>query len=212
MKINIEDYLHKIDLALKEKSKKDIQMIYIMVAAGIFAFAYLLFWDSSFDKFEKTRKSVISLQNKIAQNQSYLQMHPESMVVQLDTQIQKLQKDVEQLKAKNQYIKNKIETIPFLIYDAATWGEYLDSITTNAQKYGVKIDTLENNIMNNQDAFGHVLDVHIQGFSTFKNMLKFINSLEKADLVIDLHDFNISSQDHKMLFADLNLSVWGIKY
>lgn len=212
MKINIEDYLHKIDFALKGKSKKDVQMIYVMIASGIFAFAYLLFWDSSFNQFEQTSKSVKSLQNRISQDQNYLQAHPDTTIVRLDAQIQKLQKDVQQLKQKNQYIKSKIETIPYLIYDSRTWGEYLDSITTNAQKYNIRIDTFENNLVNNKDAFGHVLDVHIQGFATFKNVLKFVNALEEADLVVDLHDFLIKSQEKKILSADLNLSVWGIKY
>ena len=48
MKINIEDYLHKIDNAFKGKEQKEIYMTYIMIASAIFAFSYLLFWDSSF--------------------------------------------------------------------------------------------------------------------------------------------------------------------
>ena len=56
MKINIEDYLHQIDSSFKDKSQKDIYMTYIMVFAVIFAIAYLLFWESSFQKFEQNQK------------------------------------------------------------------------------------------------------------------------------------------------------------
>ena len=84
MKIQIEDYLHRIDLAFKEKSKKDTNMTYIMIASVIFAFSYLLFWDSSFEKFETTRQSVEELSNKINADKQYLQLNPESTIVNLE--------------------------------------------------------------------------------------------------------------------------------
>lgn len=38
MKFNIEDYLHKIDTAFKDKSQKDIYMTYVMVFALLLHF------------------------------------------------------------------------------------------------------------------------------------------------------------------------------
>ena len=210
MKINIEDYLHRIDAVFKEKTQKDTNMTYIMVVGIIFAFAYLLFWDSSFDNFEKTRANVTSLDTKISVDKRFLQMNPEQKVAQLDQEIKKINTEMLLNKDNNAYIKSKIETISSLIYDERTWGEYLDSISKNAQKYNVKITSFTNKYASNANSFGHVLDITIQSTANYKNTLKFINSLEQSDLVVDIHDFSIVAD--KKLTSDLNISVWGITY
>lgn len=211
MKINIEDYLHKIDMAFKDKPKKDVQLIYVMIVAGIFAFAYLLFWDSSFDDFEKTRGSIVNLQTKINTDNIYLERNPESTVSSLNNEIKQLDQKIAQTKESNDYIKSKIETISSLIYDERSWGEYLDSITTNAQKYGMKINSFTNKYAKKGDSFGHVLDISVASTGSYSSTLKFINALEQSELVVDIHDFSIEAKDKK-LHSDLNISVWGITY
>ncbi|MBN2815675.1 MAG: type 4a pilus biogenesis protein PilO [Campylobacterales bacterium] len=210
MKINVEDYLHKIDTAFKEKSQKDIYMTYIMVIAIVFAFAYLFFWDSSFDSFEKTRQNVERLTTQIENDERYLQNNPESVIANFDTEILQLNTQIAEKKDTNAYIKTKIEAISSLIYDERTWGEYLDSISQNAQKYNMKIDTFSNKYASTENAFGHVLDITISSSGSYQNTLRFINSLEQSDLVVDIHNMNITAD--KKLLSDLNISVWGITY
>jgi Tfp pilus assembly protein PilO len=208
--INIENYLHSIDASFKDKSKKDIYMTYIMVFGVIFAFSYLLFWDSSFNSFEKTRKNVIALKDKIQADEIYLQINPQTKIQQLDNEINKLTLNLDDIKNKNSYIKERIETIPFLIYDERTWGEYIDSISTNAQTYHIKINDIINKYSKSSNLFGHILDIHVEAEGSYKNMMGFINKLEQNDLVVDIHNLNIKAD--KKLISDMNISVWGITY
>jgi len=210
MKIRIEDYLHRIDSAFKDKTPKDKYLTYIMVVAAIFSFAYLLFWDSSFANFEKTREHVKSLNLKITTDKRFLQQNPKTKIVQLTREIQKINSEISSIKDTNTYIKSKIETISSLIYDERVWGEYIDSITKNAQKYDVKLLHLTNKYAKTENSFGHILDITIESTANFQNTLKFINSLEQSELVVDLHNFKINAD--KELNSDLNISVWGITY
>jgi len=210
MKINIEDYLHAIDSLFKGKEQKEIYMTYFMIVAAIFAFSYLLFWDSSFESFEKTRANVKKLSNRIASDERYLQRNPETKIVQLDKEIKRINNEMLMHKKNNAYIKHKIESIAFLIYDERAWGEYLDSITTNAQKYSLKINKLTNKFTDVGSSFGHILDISVASEGKFQNTLKFINALEQNDLVVDIHDFNISAKEN--LNSEFKISVWGIKY
>ena len=210
MKINFEDYLHKIDLSFHGKTQQEIYMTYILVVAIIFAFSYFLFWDSSLKSFEKTHNSVVQLNQRIIRDKQYLQRNPTGRIVQLERQIQKINKNIVTLKDYNSYIKRKIETISFLIYDEKSWGEYLNSISTNAQKYQIKLLALTNEYAKSDSSFGHILDISVNSEGNFKNTLKFINSLEQSDLVVDIHDFSITSNDS--LESKLNISVWGITY
>ena len=210
MKINIEDYLHRIDTIFKEKTKKDTNMTYIMIFSIIFAFSYLFFWDSSFEEFEEKRQNVITLSNKIDADKQYLQINPESLIASLDAEIVALNNQIIEKRDINAYIKSKIETISFLIYDERTWGEYLDSISTNAQKYSMKISNFTNKYALEQSSFGHVLDITVTSSGNYENTLSFINSLEQSDLVVDIHSLTIAAD--KKLVSDLNISVWGITY
>lgn len=210
MSINIEDYLHKIDAVFKEKTQKDTYMMYIMIVGLVFAFSYLFFWDSSLENFKKTQENVTSLKSKINADKNYLKINTQSVIVNLDKKIQSLNEQIIQSKDINAYIKSKIETISFLIYDEHTWGEYLDSISTNAQKYHMQITDFSNKYATNNSPFGHVLDISISANGNYKNTLRFINSLEQSNLVVDIHDLNIEA--NKKLLSDLNISVWGITY
>ena len=210
MKINIEDYLHKVDSLFKEKTQKDKYMTYGMVVAVVFAFSYMLFWDSSFEEFEATRAKVVALEKKISEDKTYLKVNPESKITSLEKQIVLINKEMLSNKDNNAYIKSKIETISSLIYDERAWGEYLHSISKNAQKYNVKITNITNRYSENKKSFGHILDISVQSTSNYKNTLKFINALEQSDLVVDLHSLDIKAQNK--LNSELNISVWGITY
>jgi hypothetical protein len=210
MKINIESYLHQIDSSFKDKSQKDIYMTYIMIFAAIFAFSYLLFWDASEKSFEETNKKIETIQTKIQNDKMYLLINPETKVTLLMSEIKKKENEMLAVKDNNAYIKSKIETISSLIYDERTWGEYLHSISTNAKKHNINLTNLTNQYALNNKSFGHILDISVDGSGSFANTLKFINSLEQSDLVVDVHDLSIKAQDK--LNTSIKISVWGITY
>jgi len=210
MRLNIEDYLHQIDSSFKDKSQKDIYMTYIMIFGLIFAFAYLLFWESSFSEFERKQSEITSLESKIQADAIFLKINPEQKIAKLDQDIKKIELDIIEKKDTNAYIKNKIEAISFLVYDEKVWGEYLHSISKNAKKYNVKILNFTNQFSEDTNSFGHILDISIKSSGNYKNTVNFINSLEQSNLVVDIHQLNVNAQEK--LNSDLNISVWGITY
>ncbi|MFA6196384.1 MAG: type 4a pilus biogenesis protein PilO [Sulfurimonas sp.] len=210
MKINIEDYLQRIDASFESKGQKDIYMSYIIIFASLFAFSYLLFWDTSELTFKKVQEQVTVVESKINNDTLYMQQNPLSKIALLEQEIKQFEDELLLYKDYNQYIKNKIEAISSLIYDEKTWGEYINSVSKNALKYDIKIINFTNRLALNNSSFGHVLDIDINCTGNYKNTLNFINSLEQSELVVDLHDFNLSAVDN--LQGDLNISVWGIAY
>ncbi len=210
MKINYENYLQNIDASFKNKAQKDIYMIYVMTFAMIFAFSYLLFWDSSEIAFKKIKEQVTTIESKINSDKLYLQQNPAAKITLLEEEIKQAQSELLIYKDNNAYIKGKIEAISSLIYDERTWGEYLHSISKNALKYNIKILDFTNKLALNNSAFGHVLDINISSTGEYKNTLNFMNSLEQSELVVDLHDLNLTMENN--INGYFNISVWGITY
>lgn len=206
----IEDYLHKIDSGFKDKSQKDIYMTYIIIFAAIFAFSYLLYWDSSEAAFKAKSAQVVAIEAKIASDNRYLQLNPESKITQIENQIKSIQKEMLAFKDNNQYIKTKIEEISSLIYDEQKWGKYLHSISKFAKTDGVQILDFTNKYNESTSSFGHILNINIKTTGDYKNTVNFINSLEQSDLVVDLHDLDIDAKEQ--LDSTIDISVWGITY
>ncbi|MCW8894262.1 MAG: type 4a pilus biogenesis protein PilO [Sulfurimonas sp.] len=209
LKLIVEEYLQRIDSFFKSKTQKDVYMIYIMVIAGFSALAYP-FYDLSFDEFNNAKDKVAKVTSQINADKTYLKANPQAKIEKLNREIKVLEGKLIVTKENNQYIKSKIETISSLIYDEVSWGEYLSSISVNAKKYNIKLINFTNKYAENNEAFGHMLDITLNVHGNYTNTLKFINSLEKSELVVDIHDLTIKAED--VLNTNLEISVWGITY
>ena len=131
-------------------------------------------------------------------------------IKQLEDQTKAAEKKMLVFKDSNQYIKMKIEEISSLIYDEQTWGHYLHSISINAKRNNIKILNFTNEYVDNTEAFGHILNISISTRGSYKNTINFINSLEKSELVVDVHDLSLQAQNQ--IDSQLDISVWGITY
>ncbi len=210
MSAMLEKYLYDIDQSFSQKSDKDVKMIYGMVFVVLVSLSYLLFWDSAEQGYNAIVEARIKVEDKIAKDKQYLMMHPESEIVRLDRQIKDLNTKLVTLKDENTFIKAEIAKIPELFYDQETWGAFIDSIAENAKKHKVKLNFFANRLADDKTKFGHVLNLEIQAEAPYKNMVRFMNAIEKSKLVVDLHDMEIAATEK--LNLDLNLSVWGITY
>ncbi len=210
MSAMFEKYLYDIDQSFAEKSDKDVKLIYMMVFVVLVMFSYLVFWESAEKDYQDILVASQKVQEKIAVDKSYLAMHPQSEITNLDQDIVQLNESLVVLKDENVYIKAEIEKIPELFYDEETWGAFIHSISINAKRNKVKLNYFANRLAEDKTKFGHVLNIDIASEGSYKNVVKFINSIEKSKLVVDIHDLEMNASSKVAL--DLNLSVWGITY
>ncbi len=208
--MNLEDFLEDIDKSFAEKEQREIYMTYVMIAAALIAASYLFLWDSAEQGYNKTLAQTKKIETKITDDKNFLKWNPESKISQLKADTVQYKKDFVTVKDQSEYIKYKIEQISSLYYDEQAWGEFIDSISENAKKYGLQLKYLSNDFSDDKTTFGHVLDIEIKTKGNFHKTMKFINSLEQSFLVVDVHDLNLSSSNQ--VDSDLQISVWGITY
>ena len=208
MKLQIEDYLYSLDQTLSQKSDRDKMMLYVMIFASLFAFSYLLFWKSSEASFQVSHAKALKVENDLNIDKDYLTLNPPERITQIEQETVEIQRQHTLYIQYNTYIKEQLEQISSLYYDEKVWGAYLDSISRFARTYNVKLMQFGNTLQIDNSSFGHVLDISIASEGPYKNTLKFINALEQSQLVVDLHNFNITADEK--LKGDLNISVWGI--
>lgn len=210
MKLSLEKYLYPIDQSFAGKKQSEIMMIYGFIFVVLFGFSYLLFWESSEAEYNQVLNERIAVEKKLRADEQYLKMHPEQEIKQIEDQIEQIKNETVATKEKNEYINFKISQISELFYNEKAWGKYLDSIAEDAKKYKVKLALFTNQRAVDTAKFGHVLDIHVNASGQFANIVKFVNSMEQSDLVIDLHGMKLQADDR--LNVDINSSVWGITY
>jgi len=206
----IEKYLYDIDQSFAQKSEKDVKLIYMMVFVVLVMFSYLVFWESAEKGYKDIQAASLVVQDKIAVDKRYLAMHPETEIIKLNQDIKQLNENLVMLKGENVYIKAEIEKIPELFYDEEIWGGFIDSIAESARKNRVKLTYFANKLASDKTKFGHVLNIDIRSEGSYKNIVNFMNVIEKSKLVVDIHDLDMNAS--KKIALDLNLSVWGITY
>lgn len=208
MKFNVENYLYSLDRSLSLKSERDKMMLFVMIFAGLFAFSYLLFWDSSEADFKASHEKAIAMETDLNNDKHYLEANPPERITQIEQETKAIELEHQHYIEYNTYIKEQLEQVSSLYYDERVWGGYLDSISKYARAYNVKLSLFGNTLTTDNSSFGHVLDITISAEGPYKNTLKFINALEQSQLVVDLHDINMTGE--AKLHSDLNISVWGI--
>jgi hypothetical protein len=208
MTFNIENYLYSLDRTLSLKNERDKMMLFVMIFAGLFAFSYLLLWESAVAGFNTSHEKATAMEKNLNSDKQYLSSNPPERIVQIEQETKQIELDHQHYIEYNEYIKTQLAQISSLYYDEQIWGAYLDSISKYARAYNVKLTKFGNTLTTDNSSFGHVLDISISSEAPYKNTLKFINALEQSYLVVDLHDINMSAENK--LKSDLNISVWGI--
>ena len=193
MTLNIENYLYNLDRTLSLKSERDKMMLFAMIFAGLFAFSYLLFWESSEADFKASHEKAIAMETALNNDNQYLEANPPERITQIEAETKAIELDRLHYIQYNDYIKDRLEQISSLYYDEVIWGAYLDSISKYARAYNVKLNQFGNTLTTDNSSFGHVLDISISADAPFKNTLKFINALEQSTLVVDLHGMNMTA-------------------
>jgi hypothetical protein len=209
MKTKIRLFLKIIDTLLEAKEPKERYMLYVLIIGGIAFSSYYFLWDISKEYKDSIVNESGKMGSRIMGDKIYLTSNPEIVIQKLNTNIIKIEDEYSEYNEANEYIKFKISQISYLFYNERIWGKFLNSISLNAQTYNIKMLKFENNLVLGTDAFGHLLDIHIKTEGGFRNTLKFINSLEKSTLVVDIQEINFSVEDN-LIISELKLSVWGI--
>ena len=208
--------LDRIDAILENKKSSELFLIYAGIFIIIAAIAYLYIYPFSDRTLRQTKSQLNILKSKISKEQAYIA----SKTVNGDSYyyIKKAKSDIKRSKEKlqniifaNGYIDEKLRKLSYLLYNDANWANFLNTITKNAKKYNVSINLIKNRFHKlNYKKVEQALDVEVDANGNFHNIIKFINSIEESNLIVDVHTMTMDVK--KSIHVDFDIAVWGIKY
>jgi hypothetical protein len=210
--------LLSLDSFFKDKSNSEKWMIISMITIVIGYLSYSLFLPYAEDKYKKSIARKRQLDKSLMANKQYLagitvNGDRDFYIKKYDNDILKLEKDIKKTNGDINYISSKLEELSPLLFNKESWSKFLDSITAEAREQKVKIDYINNEYVDSNGSFGHVLEIAVGAIGDYRNITKFINKLEKNILVTDVYQMDIRLDENKTTnIADINISVWGINH
>ena len=212
------DTLNSLDEFFEPKSDNEKWMAIGMVFVVIGYLAYSLFLPYAEDRYNASDREKKKLQKSIITHKEYLN----SITINGDREfyVKKYDRDIKVLKKKIvnsnddiSFISSSLEELSGLMFNKENWSKFLNSIAQQAKKQSVNINYIENNYVDNNGSFGHVLQISVGCDGSYKNIAKFMNQLEKNVLVTDIYGTHIYLDNNDTTTAaDINISVWGINH
>ena len=214
----LSNILESLDKAFESKSKNEVHMIIGMVFLAIGYISYALFLPPAESEYKATLKKKENLQKSIIKHTEYLKGITVNgdrnyYVKKYDNDIKLLETKVETTNNDINFINGKLDSLSEMLFNKKSWSKFLNSLTHKAKAQNVHLDYIENNYVDNNGSFGHVLQIAVGCNGEYKNIVKFINQIEKSVLVTDVYGSHVYLEDNNTIMsADINISVWGINH
>jgi len=206
----------KIDLALKDKKSSELSIIYAGIFIIVVAIVYLYVFPVSEHMLKQTKRELGAIKSKIAKEKNYIRSKTVAgdKFYYIKKAKQKIKLTKDKLQATifaNGYIDTRLRELSYLLYNDVNWANFINDITISAKKYKVNINFIKNKFNGlNYKKVEQALDIEVDANGNFNNLIKFINSIEESNLVVDIHSLTMDIK--KTIHANFKIAVWGIKY
>lgn len=206
----------KIDLALQDKRGNELYIIYAGLFIVVATIVYLYVLPISENMLNQTRRELNAIKSKISKEQNYINSHtvPGDKLFYIKKAKKKIKLTKDKLQATifaNGYIDKRLRELSYLMYNDINWANFIDNITKNAKMYSVNINFIKNKFNKlNLKKVEQALDIEVDANGKFNNLIKFINSIEESNLVVDVHSLTMDIK--KTIHVNFKIAVWGMKY
>jgi Tfp pilus assembly protein PilN len=214
----IEDKLEELDAYFEPKKESEKWIIILGIAGLISYIAYAYFLPYTESMFKKSESQKHTLEKRIRDNERYLNGITVNgdrnyKIRQYDRQISQKTKKIQNLKSDIALVDKNLNKLSDMLFNQKNWSIFLNSLTQTAQKENVDINYINNEFLNSNGNFGHVLEISLGCKGSYKDIVKFINDIEQNRLVTDIYGTNIYLDNNtSQIVADINISVWGINH
>lgn len=208
--------LDKLDGYFASKKQSEVTIMFVLVAAIIVFVVYYYVFPMADDYANENRSKLTSITAELNKEKAY--MASVSSGTNDQFKIQKMQQEIKNTKLvlekatnTNAYVDGKLKELSYLLFNEQNWAKFLDELALLADQYNIKITKIENSFYEpTKQKIEQVLNVTLQVDGNFKNIVKLINSVEENQLVVDIHELNITKE--KNLEGTMKIAVWGMKY
>lgn len=203
----------RIDEFFADKKPNEVQgylLVILLLFGGVAYFATNNMASEYFSTQESSLNDYTSKLDKVKQDLALIRDGADVNVKR--AQVEQMKKMKKGLGNLNNLFDAKLREISQLTYSEKNWAAFLNSLTTLANQYNIKILSLDSQQKEpNRQKVEEVLNINLRFQGAFNNVLKYINSIEQSEMVVDVNGLDMNSTGAG-INGDMRISVWGMKY
>jgi len=207
--------LDKLDNYYYSKKPNEVWLMAVLASAVIGYLIYTLLSPIT-SSYKETQESINKdLTTKIDSANNFIRDitvngDRDYKVKELDKKIVKKRVELNGYRAKLTKLNGAMKDLSAVLYTKDNWSKFLHNITIKAKEDNLRIESISNVILDQNDTFGKVLDINIKSQGKYGDILAFMNDLEETNLVANITNVKLeaTNSDPKV---NIKLSVWGIK-
>jgi len=202
----------QIDSFFDSKKPSESTLLYVgaMFFIGYLVYQFLFLQTDA--NLKTTKSNLATVKQKVDSENMYLNSNTPHNLQLLKKSVENKYTEFDNTNYKISYVDNTLTELSYLLFDDESWATFVDDISRLAKKHKVEIKEIANKFFEPTfQKITHVVEVDIKSRGNFSNMVKFLNEIEESQMVIDIHNIEITKPDDK-LEGSFKIAVWGMKY
>jgi hypothetical protein len=214
----LADFLEKMDAYFEGKSSTERLVLILLPALLVGYLAWTMLTPPAETAYKNSIANKKRVQKKLADENAYLKGitvkgDRNYKIKDYNKKIALSKKKAKEYRKKIAVLDKNLEKLSDVLFNQQSWSLFLDSITSRAHENNVDLISLANHYVDNNGSFGHVLEIDVRCKGPFEGIVKFMNDLEQNTLVTDIYGSRISTENNSTeIYADFNISVWGVNH
>jgi len=214
--------MENLDLYFESKKKSEKTILFALPPLLIIFISYMYLFPLSEDALKKSRTQKRNVKTDLNIQKRYLASLNIHDIEKIDKQKSKIditnrykkeifaiKKEIQDISDEKNYIKTKLIE---LTNNQESWSDFLNFVAKDAKEKNIKINYIDNKKFNNilsGDIFKD-LNIKVDGVGSFRNILKYINSIENFGVFVELNNTTIDFKEDKLHF-NLEINNYRVK-
>jgi Tfp pilus assembly protein PilO len=182
--------------------------IYAVILIALVFMSWNIFGEEMYNEIESKHESIASLERKLQKNST---RSLQNAIKKARKESLALEDDLTNLHFKDQFLRTKLESVNFILYDQKGSAQILDDILKQSLTQGITIDLIES-LLVNMPYHDHLIEktqINVKGDGSFKSIMGLLQYIDSLNVLMRTKMLTITINENNDTYFDLNISHYG---
>jgi hypothetical protein len=204
----MNEQIELLESQLAEMSSLKRIGIYGVIIVALVFMSWNIFGEELYNEIQSREESIASLQGKLQRNSTRT---IQGAIKRARKESLGLEDDLTNLHFKNQFLRTKLESVNFILYDQKGSAQILDDLLEQSLKQGITIDMIESLLVDApyHDHLTEKAQINVKGDGSFKSIMGLLQYIDSLNTLMRTKMLTITINENNDTYFDLNISHYG---
>jgi len=206
----VNNQLELLESQLDEMPTAKRLGIYGVIIIALVFMSWNIFGETLYETIVTKERAINSLEHKLRQGGvASLQR----AITKSRSDALQLEDDLTNLHFKNQFLRTKLESVGFIMYDQKGAAQILEDILRQSLKHGIAIDVITSK-KHDRPYMPHIHEkaqIHVTGKGSFGGIVALMQYIDALNVLMRTTHVAIGIDENNATYCDFNLSHYGVE-